>query len=212
MSRVRTCVFWLALLASLAGAAGRAVDSTRLTETTIDYASLLRGGLPNDPFGKHGPKHVAGYYKLNRSEVWCFHGHASAPRRHAMAWMPVRSASVHLEALLRRPWSAGHRLRRCGLHAPQALVLPSCVPGCLVFDRLCADSSLAAQDAEMFYFFFESRNDPANDPVVLWMTGACPCKTQRHCAGAELCVRQSRAAGECFQSSAACLSCISSDA
>jgi hypothetical protein len=28
------------------------------------------------------------------------------------------------------------------------------------------------QEAEMFYFFFESRNDPANDPVVLWMTGA----------------------------------------
>ena len=27
------------------------------------------------------------------------------------------------------------------------------------------------QEAEMFYFFFESRNDPANDPVVLWMTG-----------------------------------------
>ena len=23
----------------------------------------------------------------------------------------------------------------------------------------------------MFYFFFESRSDPANDPVVLWMTG-----------------------------------------
>jgi Serine carboxypeptidase len=24
----------------------------------------------------------------------------------------------------------------------------------------------------MFYFFFESRDDPANDPVILWMTGA----------------------------------------
>ena len=24
----------------------------------------------------------------------------------------------------------------------------------------------------MFYFFFASRDDPANDPVVLWMTGA----------------------------------------
>lgn len=23
----------------------------------------------------------------------------------------------------------------------------------------------------MFYFFFESRDDPKNDPVVLWMTG-----------------------------------------
>lgn len=28
------------------------------------------------------------------------------------------------------------------------------------------------QAAEMFYFYFESRKDPKNDPVVLWMTGA----------------------------------------
>lgn len=27
------------------------------------------------------------------------------------------------------------------------------------------------QAAEMFYFLFESRSDPTNDPVVLWMTG-----------------------------------------
>lgn len=35
------------------------------------------------------------------------------------------------------------------------------------------------QAAEMFYFFFESRSDPENDPVVLWMTGAiiaCLCR------------------------------------
>jgi Serine carboxypeptidase len=24
----------------------------------------------------------------------------------------------------------------------------------------------------MFYFYFESRNDPDNDPLVIWMTGA----------------------------------------
>jgi carboxypeptidase C (cathepsin A) len=27
------------------------------------------------------------------------------------------------------------------------------------------------QAAEMFYFFFESRNEPDNDPVVIWMQG-----------------------------------------
>ena len=27
----------------------------------------------------------------------------------------------------------------------------------------------------LFYWYFESRNDPANDPFVLWMSGACVC-------------------------------------
>jgi vitellogenic carboxypeptidase-like protein/serine carboxypeptidase-like clade 4 len=29
------------------------------------------------------------------------------------------------------------------------------------------------KDAHMFYFFYESRNKGSDDPVVLWMTGAC---------------------------------------
>lgn len=31
-------------------------------------------------------------------------------------------------------------------------------------------------DANMFFFFFEARDDPDNAPVVLWMTGEPPCR------------------------------------
>ncbi|GIL67070.1 hypothetical protein Vafri_20506 [Volvox africanus] len=33
-------------------------------------------------------------------------------------------------------------------------------------------------DARMFYFFFQSRNDPITDPVVLWMTGGPGCSSE----------------------------------
>eukprot|EP00892_Ulva_mutabilis_P009381 jgi/Ulvmu1/6815/UM031_0019.1 len=84
-----------------AAAAARSVQlSPRLREVDLDL-ELLGHDLPVDPDGSHGPKRVAGYFALNRTEA-----------------------------------------------------------------------------AEMFYFYFESRSDPKNDPVVLWMTGGPGCSSE----------------------------------
>jgi carboxypeptidase C (cathepsin A) len=30
----------------------------------------------------------------------------------------------------------------------------------------------------MFYIYFESKNDPANDPLILWLTGGPGCASE----------------------------------
>jgi hypothetical protein len=48
-----------------------AFASTRLHETTLNLEKLLLTSVnPVDPDGKHGPKHIAGYFDLNRTKVW----------------------------------------------------------------------------------------------------------------------------------------------
>lgn len=165
---------------------GRLADSTRLTEVTIDYPTLLGGGVPGDPFGKHSPEHVAGYYKLNRSQV----RHTPDP----CLWGAVRATSEGCAHEL--PWKASqlqHKERyqgdsgwqdhdSCSQQQAQRTVAQCCTTlqcACAhAVRRLCrrrqVQTRYPVQDAEMFYFFFESRKDPANDPVVLWMTGGAP--------------------------------------
>eukprot|EP00892_Ulva_mutabilis_P009379 jgi/Ulvmu1/6813/UM031_0016.1 len=90
----------LAILAALTWQASALSDHPRLRETNLNRG-LLGRKLPVDPDGEDGPKRIAGYFALNRTEA-----------------------------------------------------------------------------AEMFYFFFESRSDPENDPVVLWMTGGPGCSSE----------------------------------
>lgn len=55
------CASWAChVLASATGA--------RLRETDLDL-ELMGHKLPVDPIGKYGPKRVAGYFALNRTQV-----------------------------------------------------------------------------------------------------------------------------------------------
>ena len=70
---IRETAIWVvaAVLCLLNGA----VAAPRLRERSLDLGSSglnllgLGGSLPDDPFGKHGPAHTAGYYALNRTKV-----------------------------------------------------------------------------------------------------------------------------------------------
>jgi cathepsin A (carboxypeptidase C) len=49
---------------------------------------------------------------------------------------------------------------------------------CDSVDQIAGYFNLTTHDAHYFFWFFESRNDPANDPVILWMTGGPGCSSQ----------------------------------
>eukprot|EP00658_Telonema_sp_P-2_P006977 TRINITY_DN1260_c0_g1_i2.p1 TRINITY_DN1260_c0_g1~~TRINITY_DN1260_c0_g1_i2.p1 ORF type:complete len:250 (-),score=79.62 TRINITY_DN1260_c0_g1_i2:21-770(-) len=56
-------------------------------------------------------------------------------------------------------------------HAPEAAL-------CDPVQQYTGYYKLTTGDKNYFYWFFESRNDPANDPVVLWMTGGPGCSSE----------------------------------
>lgn len=121
----------IAVFATVTCKASVASEHPRLNEIELDM-ELMGHKLPIDPDGADGPKRIAGYFALNRTEV----------------------------------------RDRC-----EQVTLAKCV-------AMIRPSAASVQAAEMFYFFFESRSDPKNDPVVLWMTGAiiastCQCFTCR---------------------------------
>ena len=56
--------------------------------------------------------------------------------------------------------------------APQGL--------CDTVDQYSGYANLTTGDKHYFYWAFESRNDPVNDPVILWMTGGPGCSSEVH--------------------------------
>eukprot|EP00892_Ulva_mutabilis_P009376 jgi/Ulvmu1/6810/UM031_0013.1 len=97
--RLAACALSVAVLTAWTPQASSTPASPRLRERELDMHNLGHK-LPIDPDGSDGPKRIAGYFALNRTEA-----------------------------------------------------------------------------AEMFYYYFESRDDPQNDPVVLWMTGGPGCSS-----------------------------------
>lgn len=73
-----------AIAAALCGAQCVMASSSRLRETPLDLKKmLLKSVNPVDPDGDHGPKRIAGFFELNRTEVratsveplgscWCY--------------------------------------------------------------------------------------------------------------------------------------------
>ena len=61
------------LFAAVAAAmCGLTAASSRLRETPLNLQKMrLEGVDPVDPDGDHGPKRIAGFFELNRTEVRC---------------------------------------------------------------------------------------------------------------------------------------------
>lgn len=57
-----------AAFAALTGHVSASAAHPRLRETNLDL-DLMGHRLPVDPDGSHGPKRVAGYFALNRTQV-----------------------------------------------------------------------------------------------------------------------------------------------
>ena len=81
-----------------------------------------------------------------------------------MRLSPILSFAHVVSAFLQQPLTSQHPQLRIRSHAPDSSICPAGSNHYTGFVDLRRSCSL-------FFWYFESRNDPGNDPVVVWLNG-----------------------------------------
>lgn len=100
----------VAASAALTGHVSASGAHPRLRETDLDL-ELMGHRLPVDPDGSHGPKRVAGYFALNRTQV-------------RDSSLMTQFHSVYMLGLALSPNQAEFRLQRCFISSLKADMIP----------------------------------------------------------------------------------------